>query len=203
MVADIERRIGNTLIGYGNVSHEQLQKALEICEREGRRLADVLDQNQLVSHSTYATVLSFETRIPVIDLAHARPARDALDIISRELAEALVALPLSVEEDYITVAMENPTDVNTVEELERHTGKRIEVCYPYQRDLRTAIKFAYENRWLHYRQYAICDGLEAYRPLEFSNHPVLSGATDVRKQEPANPLELEEYAIEDVKTKLN
>ena len=66
--ATFEQRVGQALLEAGFVSKEQLEQAGQASEEQGTALLDTLLSLGMVARETLVTVLSFQLRIPVVDL---------------------------------------------------------------------------------------------------------------------------------------
>ena len=147
----IERRVGQILVESGNISEEQLMEAIMRSERTGNRLRDVLYEENLASPYVWLTRFSFLTHVPSIDLAGwPSPETEALDTIPEYVALRLKALPLLTGKDYVRVAMDDPTDPDVIAELGMYAGREIRPAISYVPDLSTAIRHAYNGRWMEY-----------------------------------------------------
>ena len=148
----IERRVGQMLVESGNISEEQLMKAIMTSERKGYRLRDVLYEENLASPYAWLTALTFIARVPFIDLAvWPIPETEALYTIPKYVALRLKALPLLTGKDYVRVVMDDPTVPDVIAELEMHASRKIRPAISYVQDLSTAIRHAYNGRWKEYK----------------------------------------------------
>jgi hypothetical protein len=70
--------------------------------------------------------LGEQTGFPTIDLRHAPLDLSHLELVPREVAEALHILPVLVSGDRLDLAMADPRNQRTVDEIEFVTGKKVQ-----------------------------------------------------------------------------
>ncbi|HJX69778.1 MAG TPA: ATP-binding protein [Dehalococcoidia bacterium] len=131
----MQERLGEALIEGALIKREQLKSAQEVSRNTGKKLEEVLIDQELVSPETIATVLSFQLNAPVIDLRQARVQPEALHLIPENIAREHSVLPLSVEGDTLRVAMDNPQDQELINTLSALTQRRIKpvIVFPLRR----------------------------------------------------------------------
>ena len=135
--------IGQVLVDGAFVKPQELTKAQEKARGEGRKLVEVLLQDSLISAETLATVLSFQFNVPVIDLSQYDIEQEAVALVPEDVAREHRVLPLKVEGDVLTVAMEDPSDVATLDALAALTRKRVLVVIPLHGGVEEAIRNHY------------------------------------------------------------
>ena len=70
---------------------------------------------------------------------------EVLSMISKEVAEKRMALPISLYENTLTVAFANPTNIKVVDEIRSLTGKRIKVAVAEASKLKACIEKYYSD----------------------------------------------------------
>ena len=89
--------IGQTLLDQGLVSADQLHIALREQQHSGDALGRQLVRLGFVSEATLREALAYTLARNSIDLTHAVPDADALDLVPQHLARRLRLLPLSYD----------------------------------------------------------------------------------------------------------
>jgi type II secretory ATPase GspE/PulE/Tfp pilus assembly ATPase PilB-like protein len=135
--------IGQVLVEGAFLKPQDLLRAQEKARDQGRKLLDVLLQDNLISAETLATVLSFQFNVPVIDLRQYEIEAQAVALVPEEVAREHRVLPLKVEGDVLTVAMEDPSDVGTLDTLAALSSKRLRVVIPLHGGVEEAIRTHY------------------------------------------------------------
>ena len=72
-----------------------------------------------------AMALSLHLNLPLIDLTRHGVQRELLSHIPQSMARKYHIIPLDVIDDSLAVVMEDPTDINVIEELTARTGMSI------------------------------------------------------------------------------
>jgi hypothetical protein len=97
--------------------------------------------------------LSERTGAPALDLRQVNILLDHLDLVPREIAEALRILPVMLRDDRIYLAMADPQDKRAVDELEFVTGKSVKPFIAVHTTLLRTIAAAYEAKARGEREY--------------------------------------------------
>ena len=113
------------LIDMGLLSPQQIARERETALREGLPLVRVLVRDGLVLSRDLATLAALHLGLSMIDLGTQTIDREALALVPEEVARRYLVLPVSREEGALAVAMTDPTDLRTLQDLAALTGWRI------------------------------------------------------------------------------
>lgn len=138
------RRLGEYLTQYGHVSEGQLHRALEVQRKNGLRLGEVLSQLKLVSEELIAQSLAslngFEYVAPstmIID-------PDLFLMIPEGLARRHLAVPIETKHKELTVAMVDPFDYESVNDLRFFSGMAIQPVIATRKNILDTIEQSYQ-----------------------------------------------------------
>ncbi len=138
-------RLGDMLIREGIVTAEQLDRALNERRTGGLRIGSALVKLGFVSELDLTRALARHYRMPAVDLSkHTVDARVAR-IISAEIAQKHLVLPLKKDGRTLTVAMADPGNLAVVDELKFRTGLDIFPVIAGEMLIRNAIERCYET----------------------------------------------------------
>lgn len=137
------KELGQLLIEGAFVKPQEVEAAREVARRTGKKLSQVLLEQQLINPETLATVFSFQFGIPIIDLNQYRIQPEALALVPEQMARENNILPLSLEGGVLTVAMEDPGNVALIDTLASTTGRRIKPVIPLHGGIRIAVDSHY------------------------------------------------------------
>ena len=84
-------------------------------------------------------------KVDFADLSEFEPIPELIDKIPFSVARQYAAIPLSVKGDELTIALENPTDLYTLEQLELRTRMKIKPVLADKDDILLAISSAYSH----------------------------------------------------------
>jgi type IV pilus assembly protein PilB len=119
-------RLGALLVASGLVTQAQLDDALSRQRSEGGRLGELLVSDGLLSEQDIVNAVASQMRIGVVDLGHVAPQTNALGLLPRDFIIRHRVIPLSLDEQgTLTLAMTNPLDVITIDEVGMRTKRRI------------------------------------------------------------------------------
>ena len=119
-------RLGQALQEGGFITQEQLNKARELSQSSGKRLTDVLQEQGFASREILTSALSFQFKIPVVNLKQAEIDPRALELIPEEFAREHQVFPFGFEPSgALKVATENPQDFQLINTLSGMTRKSI------------------------------------------------------------------------------
>lgn len=138
------KRLGERLVEQGLITPEQLRIALELQKRTSRLLGEILLDMGFVEESAVSSLFSRDmgaTYMASLEGISVDP--EALRQVPKGWASEHKVLPLSLEEQEITVAIADPFDVVAVDELRRLTGKRVRTVGAGETDILRAIEFWY------------------------------------------------------------
>ncbi len=141
---EAKKQIDELLVEGAFITSEQLKAAREAAKNSNRDLKEILLEQRLISHETLATVLSFQLNVPAVDLKQTQIQTAALALIPEEVAREHNVLPISVEGDTLTVAMDDPDNLHLIDTLAALTKKRIKPIIPLHGGIREAIDSQYK-----------------------------------------------------------
>jgi general secretion pathway protein E len=164
-VASRPPTIGQVLSQAELISPAQLEAALKLqAEGDTRRLGDILIESGWLQPENLAMALSVHLNLPFIDLKRHRIQPDALQLVPEEIARRYHLIPLDLVDGSLAVVMEDPTDIQVLEELEALAAHSIRPSVGVAPDIEAAIDLNYKaNRQieLEVAEFAIAPGMEA------------------------------------------
>jgi hypothetical protein len=142
--------LGQMLLLEESVTQQQLDMALAEQRRinHTKRLGEILVGMRVISEATLLTALSKQLNCPIADLNLEPPDQEALQIVPSEFALRHHLLPLRQHDHTLTVAMADPLDIQSIDDLKLLTGLHIEPMLAGPTDIRRAAEQLYMNRIL-------------------------------------------------------
>jgi type IV pilus assembly protein PilB len=136
-------RLGEMLVDANLLTEKQLVDSLEMVKSNGGGLLGrVLVEMGLLDDRELARVLAEQRSLEVIDLRKTVPAAEATELVSETVARRLLAIPVSVGDDGVLVAVADPTDA-TLTELREIIAKPVHLAVAAQSDIVRAIGSSY------------------------------------------------------------
>ena len=135
--------LGEILVSQGAITSDQLQIAVKEQGRTGKRLGEVLVSLGFCTEEDISKVVAGQAGVKMIDLHRTEPDPKALDLIDQQFAKENKLVPVKLDGDSLTVAMDNTFDVMLIDQLQARTGKFIEVCQATESDILQTIEDFY------------------------------------------------------------
>lgn len=136
-------RIGQMLVQEGHLDEEQLNAVLARQKSSGKKLGELLVEQQIVPETAVLECLSKCLGLPAVQLRVGLIDPHIVDTIDKETAEKNLIIPMFKVDDTLTLAMAEPQALLVVDDLERTTGLRIQPVIALEANIREFIKKYY------------------------------------------------------------
>ena len=136
---------GEILIKSGLIDEQLLQAALKLQKKSGRRLGEELVQQDYLSEESMRKVLCTQLNIPYVDLKSIRIDAGLAKVINKNFAYRHKIVPVFQKGDLLTLAMDDPTEEDIIDELQTMTGLNIKVVSATGSDIEEAYSRLYEK----------------------------------------------------------
>jgi len=133
-------KLGQLLLQQGMLNQKGLDRALEEQQQHpDTQLGHILVSLGLVWQQDVNQTLAYKLGVPHVAIRNIIPRPEILNEISAEIALLYNVIPLTISNDRLVIAMENPLDMHIVEALQFHTNHRIESVIATREDLNWAV----------------------------------------------------------------
>jgi general secretion pathway protein E len=139
----LSKDLGAMLVEAKMLSVDQLQYVKELKAKSGEKLERVLLQERLVTPQQLAFFTSLQLRVPFVNLKKEGVRPNALALVPEPVARKYSVIPVDITDGTLIVAMEDPRDIEAIEELEAITRKRIEPVLSTTQDIQEMIDLNY------------------------------------------------------------
>jgi type IV pilus assembly protein PilB len=120
------RLIGDVVVDLGFVRREIVDAAVAMSRKQGRPTGQILIESGAIGQRELARALAERFGVDFIDLSVFEVDMGAVNLIPIEMAKRYQAVPVGFLPDgSILLAMADPTNIVTVDEISMMTGKRI------------------------------------------------------------------------------
>jgi general secretion pathway protein E len=134
---ETRQSLHGVLLDAGLVTQEQLEAAEQA--RQGRQeITDVLIAQGVITPRDVAMALSLQLNLPLIDLKRHTVQTKALELVPQEIAVRYGVTPLDVIDDELIVVMENPLDIQALEDISIRAGMRVRPAVGTREDIQKA-----------------------------------------------------------------
>jgi general secretion pathway protein E/type IV pilus assembly protein PilB len=135
--------IGQTLVGKGLLSPEQLQKAVELQQREGLRLDRAVIQLGFLSELQVLELLAEQLHLTIVDLEGITIDNATIKSLPPRFVYRKRLVPISRENGTLRVAMSDAFDNYVLDEIRLVTGLQIEQVLAPREEIEKLIKTHY------------------------------------------------------------
>ena len=140
------KRLGEILLEAKVVDEGQLQAALQRHWSTGRRLGDILKDMGMVTERDIAVALARQFGIKTVsNIAKASFSAELLALFDGETAIDKMLFPLKIENKTLYLAMVNPLDMETIDNLSFKLGMRVVPCVTTPTEIQSAVNSHYFN----------------------------------------------------------
>ncbi len=140
-----KKKLGDLLIDLGLISESNLRTVLEIQKGSKKKLGEILIEEKYVSEKEFLEVLEFQLGVPYIELDRFSIDSDAPKMISENLARRHTVIPVSSENDVLTLAMNDPLDIYAIDDVKLATRFEVKPVIAEKSAIIDAIDFFYEK----------------------------------------------------------
>ncbi len=134
------KRLGEMLVEAGMIDNMQLQSALGHQKQWGGKLGDILLEMDFISEHVLADFFESHLNIPCLDLSDFEIPANVRGLLKDEVIKKYGAVPIGYENKVLTVAMSDPSDIRTIDELQFATGYRIKPILVFSLDVKRLIQ---------------------------------------------------------------
>ncbi|HJV46783.1 MAG TPA: ATPase, T2SS/T4P/T4SS family [Bacillota bacterium] len=136
------KRLGDLLVEANLITEEQLHKVLQE-KSDKQKLGDALLQQGLITEQQLIEVLEFQLGIPHVSLYRYPIDTTLLTLVPHETARRNYLIPLKKEDNRLLIAMADPMDYISIDDLRLSTGFQIETVIATKDDIIRAINRHY------------------------------------------------------------
>jgi type IV pilus assembly protein PilB len=123
-------KLGDMLLQAGLITKEQLEKALVEQKSSGDKLGACLIKMKFITEEATTDFLGKQFNVPTINLSNKEIDPQVLKLIPADVAQKCQVIPVARQGRTLQVAMSNPADVFTLENIQFLTGMEVKplVC---------------------------------------------------------------------------
>lgn len=140
-------RLGDRLVRDGLIDHDQLKRALDRQSRSGGFLGEILIAEGVVSLQKIRPHLEEMTGFPVVDMGEEDVDRKVAACVPESFAFEKLAMPFREAEGKVFVAMADPLNLRTVDEMKGYIRAPFVTCLAFAPDLMDAIRRTFDVRY--------------------------------------------------------
>lgn len=139
------RPLGQQLLGADLITDEDLEAALALQSKRGQRLGETLLEMGMATEEQLLPHIAEQLATPAIRLREGLIDPAVVRIIPRELAEKLGVLAMFRVRDTLTVAMDDPLNLDLTDQIERITGLSVRAVFAFRASVDRMLRRCYED----------------------------------------------------------
>jgi len=139
----LPKGLSEMLVEAKLITEEQLRHVRELQAKNGEKIERILLQERLITPQQLAFFTSLQLRVPFVNLKKEGVRPNAIALVPEPIARKYNVIPIDVTDGTIVVAMEDPRDIEAIEELSALTRKRIEPVLSTSQDIQEMIDLNY------------------------------------------------------------
>lgn len=136
-------KIGEHLIMEGLITKEILDNALVHQKGKNKKIGKILIELGHLDEVQIAKALSDQLSLPVVDCNKYAPGTELLSYVVKETAEQKMVLPLEIKNKRLLLAMVNPLDYRTADDVSFKSGMKLDIVIATETNLLNAIDTFY------------------------------------------------------------
>ena len=136
------------LLEYGMVSPEQVEEVrreIDLMEAPDVDIINLLIAKKYVSERDITMVLAQQYGMEVIDLTHYELPEEILRLLDKDTVKKYKVIPLGMHDGIMTVAMSDPTSVDTLDALRYMLGHDVDAVIADESQIEKVIKMHYST----------------------------------------------------------
>ncbi len=141
----VNKQLGEILIERGIITRVQLEEALKAQKENGLLLGEALVTFKYVTEEDIVQALTCQYGFPYLPLSNYEIAPEVLSTLPVNVCKKYCLIPIDKIGKSLTLAMDNPLNLQALEDVEVVTGCVVQAFVSTTSDIRNAIKRYYET----------------------------------------------------------
>ncbi|MFH0795318.1 MAG: GspE/PulE family protein [bacterium] len=172
-------QLGKILEEAGLVNQEMILEAIRDSGETATTLKQNLIQTGLVREDEILDAIAQQMGMKRVDINQVQITPELIEQLDPKLIKKYRVFPVAYDDNSITIALHDPTNINVTDDLERLLGKQIIGCIASEEDIDRAIKRYYEGSEVEELYEALTEdqgddtgGFKSYEEVELSESEI-------------------------------
>jgi len=135
--------LGQMLVEAQLITEEQLKRVRELQKNTGDSFEKIMLRQRLITPQQLAFMTSLKLGIPFVNLKREGVKPHAIKLVPESVARKYNIIPLDATESVVVVAMEEPRDIQVIENISSLVMKRVEPVISTSQDIQEMIDLNY------------------------------------------------------------
>ena len=129
------KTLADTLLKEELISQDQYQQAIQEYEQSERSLGRILTEMGAITEGVKIGVLQKRYNCSLITLDKMKPKPEALKLIPKKYCVKYHTIPLQVEDERLVIAIEDPSDIRTINAMEAISSEAVKAMVAKTKDI--------------------------------------------------------------------
>jgi type IV pilus assembly protein PilB len=144
----MKKKLGDLLLDSGKITEMQLEAALKKQRITGKRLGELLIEQQIISEHDILSVLEIQLGIPRVFIDFINVEDEAIKSISQGLASKYNLIPVTIHDNKLNVVMSDPLNIFAIDDVQISSGYEVEPLIASSEEIRKAIAKYYSGQFV-------------------------------------------------------
>ena len=140
-----KRKLGEILVAAGKITPEQLQDVLSRQKQLGKKIGQILVDEEIVTDSDIIEAIETQTGIKRVDLTETGCDKKAIKMVSQKICDKYDLAPFGFEGSKIKVALADPLNIFAIDDISISTGLEVQPYIATRREIRRFVEIHYSN----------------------------------------------------------
>ncbi len=131
--------LADVLLKEGIIDTDQHHRAIQEYDRTKRSLVRILTDMGVLSEDLRINILKRSCNCDVIRLIDVTPTAEVANYMTPDMCRKAQAVPIRIVDGSVMVAMEDPTDMRTIQDFEKLFGRSVKPMLAPSREIMDAI----------------------------------------------------------------
>lgn len=143
----LKKKLGDILVDVGIITPQQLQEATDEQKKRGGKLGLILISLGYITEDVLLAFLGKQCGVSYVSLSeYGELNEDIVKSVPESVVRHQTLIPISKENNVLTIAMADPLNVFATDDLRLMTGFEINVVIASENEIKTAIEKYYGNK---------------------------------------------------------
>ena len=139
------KRLEDFLSEKGYITTAELKKIKKIQLSNGKRLSEVIADEDLISEGKLAEILAIATGIPQVSLSRLYISQNVIDLVPEDIARKHTILPIEKDGNSLVIAVSDPYNIFAVDDVKFASGCDIRIVIASKTEIQKAIDTYYKS----------------------------------------------------------
>ncbi|MGO3702247.1 MAG: GspE/PulE family protein [Candidatus Saccharimonadales bacterium] len=127
LTVEMQDKLKDIFISEGLVSAATIEECLKQAEASNRQLVAILTERDIIDDELLTHAIAYVSGVPYVNLVNSTPSQEVLSLLSADVAERFMAVPLAEVRNRLAIAMIDANNVQAVDYLANVIQRPIKV----------------------------------------------------------------------------